>query len=68
MDKLNTRYLDIHDYFYSHFHPKMSNKEILKLYEKVREDILSMWDITLVNDLYSFTSFFLFFCNLYPYH
>ena len=54
MDKLNTRYLDIHEYFYSHFHPKMSNKEILKLYEKVREDILSMWDITLVNDLYSF--------------
>lgn len=54
MDKLNTRYLDIHDYFYSHFHPKMSNKETLKLYEKVREDILSMWDITLVNDLYSF--------------
>ena len=54
MDKLNTRYLDIHEYFYSHFHPKMSNKEILKLYEKVREDILSMWDITLENDLYSF--------------
>lgn len=54
MNKLNIKYLDIHDYFYSHFHQKMSNQEVIKLYEKVREDILSIWDITLINDLYSF--------------
>ena len=54
MDYLNRKFIDINDYFYAHFNSKMSNREVKKLYDKVKEEILSIWDITLVNDLYSF--------------
>lgn len=54
MDKLNKKFIDINNYFYNNFNNKMTNQEIMNLYEKVRKDILSIWDITLINDLYSF--------------
>jgi len=54
MEKLNNKFLEINDYFYKVYKPNMKTKDILKLYTKVKEDLLSNWDITLVNDLYSF--------------
>ena len=54
MEMLNDKFIDINNYFHNHFHKGMSNKEIMSLYQKVKDDILSIWDITLVNDLYSF--------------
>lgn len=54
MDYLNNKFIEINEYFHNNFNEKMSNKQIFKLYEKVKKDILNIWDITLVNDLYSF--------------
>lgn len=54
MEMLNNKFIEINDYFYKSFKPGMKTKEILKLYTKVKDELLSNWDITLVNDLYSF--------------
>lgn len=54
MDKLNHKFLEINDYFYAHFNNKLSTKQIIKLYTLIKDELLSCWDITLVNDLYSF--------------
>ena len=54
MEILNNKFIDINSYFYSHFNNKLSNKEVMKLYGILKEEILLNWDITLVNDLYSF--------------
>ena len=54
MDILNNKFLEINKYFYDHYNEDMSILEIIKLYNKIKEDVLSIWDITLVNDMYSF--------------
>ena len=54
MDKLNKKFIEINDYFYSHFNDKLSTKQVIKLYGVIKDELLSCWDITLVNDLYSF--------------
>jgi pyruvate,water dikinase len=54
MDSLNNKFIEINDYFYSHFNDKLSTKEVIKLYGVIKDELLSCWDITLVNDLYSF--------------
>ena len=54
MDYLNNKFIEINDYFNDNFNDKLSNKQIINLYNKVKEELLSIWDITLVNDLYSF--------------
>ena len=54
MELLNSKFLKINEYFYKTFNNEMTNEEIFNLYNKVKEEILDSWDITLVNDLYSF--------------
>ena len=54
MNKLNDKFIDINNYFYTHFNDKLTNKQIIKLYSLIKDELLSCWDITLVNDLYSF--------------
>ena len=54
MDKLNKRFLEINNYFYDNFKEDLSTKEIIELFYKIKKDILDVWDITLINDLYSF--------------
>ena len=54
MDDLNNKFIEINNYFYSNFNDKLTNKEIIKLYSLIKDELLSCWDITLVNDLYSF--------------
>ena len=54
LDKLNNKFIEVNDYFYTHFNDKLSNKQIIKLYSLIKDELLSSWDITLVNDLYSF--------------
>ena len=54
MDELNKKFIKVNDYFYEHFNDKLSNKQIIKLYALIKDELLSCWDITLVNDLYSF--------------
>ena len=54
MDILNDKFIKINDYFYNNFNNEMSNEEVFELYNKIKEELLDSWDITLVNDLYSF--------------
>ena len=54
MDMLNDKFIKINDYFYNNFNNEMSNEEVFELYNKIKEELLDSWDITLVNDLYSF--------------
>ncbi|MBR3817633.1 MAG: phosphoenolpyruvate synthase [Clostridia bacterium] len=54
MKKLNERFINIKNYVYKRFEEEMSAKEILELYDKIQEQLLSCWGITLLNDTYAF--------------
>lgn len=54
MDYLNNKFIDVNDFFNKHFRENMSIEEVHSLYDRVKEEILLDWDITLVNDMYSF--------------
>ena len=54
MDKLNNKFISINNEFHEEFGSKMTNEEVFELYNKIKEEVLSIWDITLVNDMYSF--------------
>lgn len=54
MRRLNQEFLKINDYFYKEFHPDMTSGELIELYETIKARLLSCWDITLLNDTYTF--------------
>ena len=54
MEKLNAKFNEVNDFFYSNFKDNIEIEEVIKLYNLVKDELLSCWDITLVNDLYSF--------------
>lgn len=54
MEKLNRDFKLIQEEFYSTFREGMDGKEIASLYNKIQDKLFSCWDITLLNDTYSF--------------
>ncbi len=54
MKKLNKRFIEINDCFYSRYHKDLTNEELVQLYDEIKDKLLSMWDVTLLNDLYTF--------------
>lgn len=54
MKKLNSKFMYINNEFYTSINDKMNEKEILNLYKKIENELLSCWDITLLNDTYTF--------------
>lgn len=54
MKKLNEKFLKINKHFYEVFDCHLNENEILKLYDEVEKELLSCWDITLINDMYAF--------------
>ena len=54
MKKLNERFIEIKNYVYRRFKEDMSAKEILELFDKIQNQLLSCWGITLLNDTYAF--------------
>ncbi len=54
MDYLNNKFIQVNNYFNETFKEDMPIEEVLNLYKKVEEEILVDWDITLINDMYSF--------------
>ncbi len=54
MKKLNERFVEIKNYVYRRFREDMSAKEILELFDKIQNQLLSCWGITLLNDTYAF--------------
>ncbi len=54
MEKLNEEFIRINDEFYKSYHEGMSNDELLAQYAVIEKKLLACWDITLINDLYTF--------------
>lgn len=54
MKKLNDRFIEIKTYVYRRFKEDMTAKEILALFDKIQDQLLSCWGITLLNDVYAF--------------
>ena len=54
MDILNEKFISINDNYNKTYNDKLSTKDTIKLFNKVKKELLDIWDITLVNDLYSF--------------
>ena len=54
MEILNNKFIEINNEFNNSFKQGMKTKDILKLYVKIRDELFSIWDITLINDLYTF--------------
>lgn len=54
MIKLNEKFERVQEEFYKEFKPSMNENDVLKLYQKVSDELLSCCDITLLNDIYTF--------------
>lgn len=54
MKKLNQKFEEIYQEYKESFHENITKEELVELYSMIREKILSIWDITLINDLYAF--------------
>ncbi|MBO4681155.1 MAG: phosphoenolpyruvate synthase [Clostridiales bacterium] len=54
MEKLNQEFIRINDDFYKSYHDGMSNEELIAQYRIIEKRLLACWDITLINDLYTF--------------
>lgn len=54
MEKLNNAFPATEKYFRDNFTSDITIEAIKKLYKEVSDKLLSVWDITLLNDLYAF--------------
>ena len=54
MAKLNEEFIRINDDFYKSYREGMSNEELISQYRIIEKKLLACWDITLINDLYTF--------------
>ncbi len=54
MKKLSDRFEEIKEYVYRRFKEDMNEKEILELFDKIQDQLLSCWGVTLINDTYAF--------------
>lgn len=54
MEKLNASFPATEKYFRDNFTSDITLDDIKKLYNEVSDKLLSVWDITLLNDLYAF--------------
>ncbi len=54
MKKLNEKFIEIKNYVYGRFKEEMTAAEILELFDKIQDKLLSCWGITLLNDTYAF--------------
>ena len=54
MEKLNEAFIGINDEFYRTYHEGMSNAELVSQFRIIEKKLFACWDITLINDLYTF--------------
>lgn len=54
MQKLNEDFTRINASFYARYHKEITPGELINLYHELHDTLLSCWDVTLLNDLYSF--------------
>lgn len=51
---LNKTFISINDDFYKKFDPSMTPAELVSLFNDIRVRLFACWDVTLLNDMYSF--------------
>ena len=54
MTRLNETFIRINDEFYKSYHDGMSNEELAAQFRIIEKKLFACWDITLINDLYTF--------------
>ena len=54
MEKLNKDFITINNGFYEKYHDEISAEELLVLYRELYDTLFACWDVTLLNDMYSF--------------
>ena len=54
MAALEKQFRAVNDDFYARFDESMTSEALHALYTEIREKLLDVWDVTLVNDLYAF--------------
>lgn len=54
MKKLNKKFIEVNKKFYSRINKKLNEVDILLLYKEIEDELLSCWDVTLLNDMYTF--------------
>ncbi|MBP5553275.1 MAG: phosphoenolpyruvate synthase [Lachnospiraceae bacterium] len=54
MRSLEEEFVRVNDHFYDCYDPAMDLKELIGLYDEVKDKLLSIWDVTLLNDMYAF--------------
>lgn len=54
MKSLNQRFEQVYAGFDSGQLPTLTNPELVERYQEIREKLLGVWDITLLNDMYAF--------------
>ena len=54
MKKLNKKFIKVNEKFYSRINTKQNILDVLNLYKEIEDELLSCWDVTLLNDMYTF--------------
>lgn len=54
MKKLNSDFVRINQGFYSKYHKNITAEKLVELYKELYDTLLACWDVTLLNDVYSF--------------
>ena len=59
MEELNTKFNKVYPEYCALVDKADNIHELVQLYERIKKEIMSEWDITLVNDMYTFIYTFL---------
>ena len=54
MKRLNEKFIVINEDFYSKYDPSLPPEELVALFNDVKVKLFDCWDVTLLNDMYSF--------------
>ena len=54
MKMLEKRFTETNRYFYERYRDESTPAELIALYNEIKEKLLDIWDVTLLNDTYSF--------------
>ncbi len=54
MRKLNNTFMKVNEFFYGTYRDDMTPQELKDLFDEVKAKLFDCWDVTLLNDMYSF--------------
>jgi len=54
MEKLDNKYIEVSSHFKANYKSNLDNELLVEIYNDISERVLKDWDITLLNDMYTF--------------